>query len=119
MDLFEKIIKNIPVSSKHSWWSHGSFTYPKLEEEVPPYTIFRDTKYLSWSTSDYLGLSNDPEIREEDVANVAKYGLSYPASTRMLSGNSIFHEQLEQELAMFVEKEGVFLLNSDYEGWFF
>jgi len=119
MDLFEKIIKNIPVSSKHSLWSHGSFSYPKLEEEVPPYTVFRDTKYLSWSTSDYLGLSNDPEIREEDVANVAKYGLSYPASTRMLSGNSIYHEQLEQELAVFVEKESVFLLNSDYEGLVF
>lgn len=119
MDLFEKIIKNIPASSKQSLWPHGSFTYPKLEEETPPYTMFKDTKYLSWSTSDYLGLSNDPEIREEDISNVAKFGLNYPSSTRMASGNAMYHEQLEQELALFVEKEGVFLLNSDYEGLIF
>jgi glycine C-acetyltransferase len=42
--------------------------------------------------------------------------MAYPMGARMMSGNSIYHEQLEQELASFVGKPDAFLLNYGYQG---
>ncbi len=42
--------------------------------------------------------------------------LAYPMGARMMSGNSNHHEQLEKELAEFVQKEDAALLNYGYQG---
>ncbi len=63
-----------------------------------------------------LGLANHPEIRKADAEAAAKYGLAYPMGARMMTGESDLHEQLEQELAAFVEKPAGMLLNYGYQG---
>jgi glycine C-acetyltransferase len=42
--------------------------------------------------------------------------MAYPMGARMMSGNSNYHEQLEQELAEFIDKPEVILLNFGYQG---
>jgi glycine C-acetyltransferase len=42
--------------------------------------------------------------------------MAYPMGARMMSGNSIHHEELENNLAAFVGKEAAFLLNYGYQG---
>lgn len=117
MDLFDKISKTMggPLG-QHQKWSHGYFSYPKLEGEIGPHMLFNGKEHLVWSLNNYLGLANHPEVREADAKAAADYGMAYPMGARMMSGNSVHHEELENSLAEFVGKEDAFLLNYGYQG---
>lgn len=101
---------------QHQKWSHGYFSYPKLEGEIGPRMMFNGKEHLVWSLNNYLGLANHPEVREADALGAAEYGMAYPMGARMMSGNSRHHEELESDLAAFVGKEDAFLLNYGYQG---
>ncbi len=101
---------------QHQKWSHGYFSYPKLEGEIGPHMQFNGKEHLVWSLNNYLGLANHPEVRKADAQAAADYGMAYPMGARMMSGNSIHHEELEQSLAEFVGKEDAYLLNYGYQG---
>lgn len=95
---------------------HGYLTYPKLEGEVGPWMKFRGKDVLVWSLNTYLGLANHPEIRKIDAQAAADFGLAYPMGSRVLTGNSDYHEQFERDAAEFMQKEDAFLLNFGYQG---
>jgi glycine C-acetyltransferase len=116
LDIFEKIAKHMGPIGQHQSWSHGYFSFPKLEGEIAPHMMFRGKEHLVWSLNNYLGLANHPEVRKADEAGAAEFGMAYPMGARMMSGNSKYHEQLEQELAAFVGKPDAFLLNYGYQG---
>jgi len=101
---------------QHQKWSHGYFSYPKLEGEIGPHMQFNGKEHLVWSLNNYLGLANHPEVREADAKAAADYGMAYPMGARMMSGNSRHHEELENNLARFVGKADAFLLNYGYQG---
>ncbi|MDF3078263.1 MAG: 8-amino-7-oxononanoate synthase [Sphingobacteriaceae bacterium] len=101
---------------QHQKWSHGYFSFPKLEGEIAPHMQFRGKDHLVWSLNNYLGLANHPEVREADAKAAADYGMAYPMGARMMSGNSSQHEALEKDLAEFVRKDDAFLLNYGYQG---
>ena len=117
MDLFDKILKSVggPLG-QHQKWSHGYFSYPKLEGEIGSHMLFNGKEHIVWSLNNYLGLANHPEVREADAQAAADYGLAYPMGARMMSGNSIHHEELENDLGKFVGKEAAYLLNYGYQG---
>lgn len=116
MDIFDKVAKKMGPIGQHQKWSHGYFSFPKLEGEIAPHMNFRGKEHLVWSLNNYLGLANHPEVRKADEQGAAEFGMAYPMGARMMSGNSKYHEQLEQELAAFVGKEDSFLLNFGYQG---
>ncbi|WP_299290451.1 aminotransferase class I/II-fold pyridoxal phosphate-dependent enzyme [uncultured Mucilaginibacter sp.] len=116
MDLFDKIQKNMGPLGQHQSWSHGYFSFPKLEGEIDAHMNFRGKEHLVWSLNNYLGLANHPEVRKADADAAAAYGMAYPMGARMMSGNSNQHEALEKDLAAFVGKEDAFLLNYGYQG---
>nr|WP_121271230.1 aminotransferase class I/II-fold pyridoxal phosphate-dependent enzyme [Pedobacter schmidteae] len=116
MDIFEKIAKHMGPIGQHHKWSHGYFSFPKLEGDIAPHMNFRGKEHLVWSLNNYLGLANHPEVREADRQGAVDFGMAYPMGARMMSGNSKYHEQLEQELAAFVGKPDAFLLNYGYQG---
>ena len=115
-DIFEKIKANRGPLGEHAKESHGYYTFPKLEGEISPHMVFRGRKMLNWSLNNYLGLSNHPEIRKVDADAAAEFGLGLPMGARMMSGNTDKHEQLENELSDFIEKEDTILLNFGYQG---
>jgi glycine C-acetyltransferase len=116
LDIFEKIAKHMGPIGQHHKWSHGYFSFPKLEGDIAPHMNFRGKEHLVWSLNNYLGLANHPEVREADRQGASDFGMAYPMGARMMSGNSKYHEQLEQELAAFVGKPDAFLLNFGYQG---
>lgn len=77
---------------------------------------FKGKEVITWSVNDYLGLANLPEVRKVDAEAAAEYGSAYPMGARMMSGHTQLHEQLENELAEFVDKEAAYLLNFGYQG---
>lgn len=101
---------------QHQKWSHGYFSFPKLEGEIASHMQFMGKEHLVWSLNNYLGLANHPEVRQADAQAAADFGMAYPMGARMMSGNSKYHEALEQDLAAFVKKDDAFLLNYGYQG---
>jgi len=116
LDIFERIKTNRGPLGQHSKESHGYFTFPKLEGEIGAHMTFRGKPVLVWSLNNYIGLANHPEIREVDAKAAEEWGMAYPMGARMMSGQTKYHEQLEQELASFMGKEDAFLLNFGYQG---
>lgn len=96
--------------------AHGYFMFPKLEGEIGPRMKFNGKEMLVWSLNNYLGLANHPEVRKADAEAAAEFGMAYPMGARMMSGQTKYHEQLEQELAAFVGREDAYLLNYGYQG---
>lgn len=115
MDIFDKINNMGPIGQWQQY-SHGYFSFPKLEGEIKPRMTFRGKEVLTWSLNNYLGLANHPEVRKADAEAAAKYGMAYPMGARMMSGQTNKHEELEQKLAKFVGKESGYLLNYGYQG---
>jgi len=116
LDIFERIAARRGPIGQHAKASHGYFTFPKLEGPISNKMIFRGKEVLTWSINNYLGLANHPEVRKADADAAAEWGMAYPMGARMMSGQTKYHEQLEQELAAFVGKEDGFLLNYGYQG---
>ncbi|MCS5663572.1 MAG: aminotransferase class I/II-fold pyridoxal phosphate-dependent enzyme [Flavobacteriales bacterium] len=116
MDLFEKLRKNRGPLGQHAKDAHGYFTFPKLEGEIASKMKFRGKEVLTWSINNYLGLSTHPEVREVDTQASKDWGLGYPMGSRMMSGNTDFHEKLERDLSDYVQKEDTILLNFGYQG---
>lgn len=115
-DVFDKILKNPGPLGQYAKVAHGYYAFPKLEGQLGPRMKFKGREVLVWSLNNYLGLANHPEIREADTKATAEWGLAYPMGARMMTGESKYHEQLEQELANFVDKPSGMLLNYGYQG---
>jgi len=115
-DLFARIQDNKGPLGKWASQAEGYFVFPKLEGELGPRMTFKGKEILNWSINDYLGLANHPEVRKVDAEAALQYGAAYPMGARMMSGHTSVHEQLENELAAFVQKESAYLLNFGYQG---
>ncbi len=115
-DLFQRIHENKGPLGKWASQAEGYFVFPKLEGPISNRMKFKGKEVITWSVNDYLGLANLPEIRKVDAEAAAEYGSAYPMGARMMSGHTELHEQLENELASFVEKESAYLLNFGYQG---
>lgn len=115
-DLFEKIYKDKGPLGKWASQAEGYFVFPKLEGQISNRMKFQGKDVITWSINDYLGLANHPEVRKVDASASKEYGSAYPMGARMMSGHTSLHEQLQQELAAFVNKEAAYVLNFGYQG---
>ena len=115
-DIFDKLYDKMGPLGMHADDAHGYFTFPKLEGQIGPRMMFRGVEKLNWSFNNYLGLANHPDVMKADSDAATQFGMAYPMGARMMSGNSNYHEQLESDLASFIEKPEVILLNFGYQG---
>lgn len=115
-DLFDRIIENKGPLGKWASHAEGYFVFPKLEGPISNRMKFQGKEVLTWSINDYLGLANLEEVKAVDAEAARTYGAAYPMGARMMSGHTDAHEQLQNELAAFVNKEASYLLNFGYQG---
>ena len=116
-DIFDRIRKSTggPIG-QYREKAEGYFAFPRLEGELGPNMRFNGQDVLCWSLNNYLGLANHPEIRKADAEAAAKWGLAYPMGSRMMTGQTHLHEELERRLAAFEKKEAAFEFNFGYQG---
>lgn len=76
--------------------------------------IMNGHKVLMLGSNSYLGLTNDPRIKEAVKAAVDKYG-SGCAGSRFLNGTLDLHLELEHVLAGLVKKEAVLLYSTGFQ----
>ena len=84
----------------------GIYPYyrPISSGQDPLVTMADGSKVLMFGSNSYLGLSDDPRLKEAAIAAVKKYGTSCSGS-RFLNGTLDIHEELEAKLAKFVGKD--------------
>ncbi len=70
-------------------------------------------EFLNFSSNDYLGLANDPILKEAATAAVEEFGIGAGAS-RLVCGNLKPYTELEQRLARFKNKEAALVFGSGY-----
>src|SRR5690606_14762589 len=116
VDLFSKIVTNKGPLGQYADAAEGYYIFPKLEGRISNRMKFHGKEVICWSINNYLGLAEHPEVRKADEEAAAEWGLAYPMGSRMMSGNTDYHDQLENELAEFVGKEKAVLVNFGYQG---
>jgi glycine C-acetyltransferase len=115
-DLFDKIYKDKGPLGRWASQAEGYYVFPKIEGPISNKMKFRGKEVITWSINDYLGLANHPEIRQIDADAAAEWGAAYPMGARMMSGHTTQHEELQNELASFVNKEAAYVVNFGYQG---
>ena len=69
---------------------------------------------LMFGSNSYLGLSDDPRLKEAAIKAIEKYGTSCSGS-RFLNGTLDIHEELEEKLARFVGKDQAVTFSTGFQ----
>ena len=72
-----------------------------------------DRRLVNFSSNDYLGLANDPRLREAAIAAIGEFGVGSGAS-RLISGTQSAHLRLERALAKWKGTEATLCFSSGY-----
>ena len=78
--------------------------YRPIESGQNPVVKMQGKDVLMFGSNSYLGLSDDPRLKEAAIAAIQKYGTSCSGS-RFLNGTLDIHIELEENLAKLVGKE--------------
>jgi 8-amino-7-oxononanoate synthase len=83
--------------------------------DSPPGTRIRigGRTLLNFSSNDYLGLANDPVLKEAAIRAVEKFGAGSGAS-RLICGSLAPHHELEETLAHFKNAEAALAFSTGY-----
>ncbi|WP_455382366.1 aminotransferase class I/II-fold pyridoxal phosphate-dependent enzyme [Salinispira pacifica] len=92
------------------------FNQPVLEGTPGPRMKFGGKEVVMWAINNYIGLCDNPEVRRTAVESVTEYGTFTPMGSRMLTGNTEKHIELERRLAAFLRKPASILFNYGYLG---
>lgn len=93
----------------------GLYPYFRMIESAQDTEVVIDgKKMLMLGSNSYMGLTNDPRIKEAVKNAVEKYG-SGCAGSRFLNGTLDIHIQLEEQIAEYMEKEAAIVFTTGYQ----
>ena len=93
----------------------GLYPYYKvIESEQGTVVRINGKDVLMFGSNSYLGLSNDPRLKEAACEAVKKYGTSCSGS-RFLNGTLDIHVALEKKLAQLVGKEAAVCFSTGFQ----
>jgi 8-amino-7-oxononanoate synthase len=76
--------------------------------------VVHDTKrLLNFSSNDYLGLAANPLCSQRSQAYTQRWGCSV-SSSRLVTGNKVFFDELESDLAKSIGKPAALIMGSGY-----
>ena len=84
-----------------------------VEGEQDSSVVINGKRVLMFSSNNYLGLANHPELKRASMDAASRYGTGSGGS-RLISGNMEGHRTLEKELALFKGTEKALLFSSGY-----
>ena len=95
--------------------AHNLYPYFRLIENTYGTEVtIQAQNMIMLGSNDYLGLSQDPRVKEAVIKAVEQWGTSMSGS-RLLCGNSVLHQRLEDELAAFLMKKRVLLHTTGFD----
>ena len=84
-----------------------------VDRQVRSEIVIQNKKYINFSSNNYLGLANHPQVSRQAAQALKKWGSGSGAS-RLLSGNLKIHDELETQLAQFKGEEAAAIFSSGY-----
>jgi 8-amino-7-oxononanoate synthase len=112
MSLFKKCYEFTKVEEAKK---AGYYPYFKaIESAAGPEVIIDGKKVIMIGSNNYLGLTNHPYVKERAIEAIEKYGSSCTGS-RFLNGTLDLHEELEAELAKFMQKEACLVFSTGFQ----
>jgi len=84
-----------------------------LESPQSVEPIINGKEVLSFCSNDYLGLANHPDVIQHFKKAADQYGVG-SGSAHLVSGHSVEHHLLEEELAAFIGTERTLLFSTGY-----
>ena len=88
--------------------------YKAIESEQSTVVKIHGKDVLMFGSNSYLGLSNDPRLKEAAKAAIDKYGTSCSGS-RFLNGTLDIHIELEKKLAQLVGKDETVCFSTGFQ----
>ncbi|HYB53673.1 MAG TPA: pyridoxal phosphate-dependent aminotransferase family protein, partial [Thermoanaerobaculia bacterium] len=85
-----------------------------VESAQDPEVSIAGRRLLMLGSNNYLGLTNDPRVKEAAIAAVRKYG-SGCAGSRFLNGTLDLHIRLEERLAEFMRKDAAVIFATGFQ----
>jgi len=79
-----------------------------------PIVKMKDREVLMIGSNNYLGLTQDPRVVEAAIEATRKYGTSCSGS-RFLNGTLDLHIQLEEKLAVLMDREAALVFSTGYQ----
>ncbi len=112
MDLFDKC-KNFTAARELE--KVGLYPYfQPISSEQDTEVIINNKKVLMLGSNSYLGLTVHKKVKEAAIKATEKYGTGC-AGSRFLNGTLDIHEELEERLAAFVNKEKALLFSTGFQ----
>jgi 8-amino-7-oxononanoate synthase len=113
MDIFEKCARATEYQSGLKRSGHY-FLFRKLESPQDSEVVVDGKRVIMAGSNNYLGLANDPRVKESAIKAIERYGTGC-AGSRFLNGNLDVHEELERKLARFLRKEAALIFATGYQ----
>ena len=88
--------------------------YRPIESGQDPIVKMKGKDVLMFGSNSYLGLSDDPRLKEAAIEAIRKYGTSCSGS-RFLNGTLDIHLELEEKLAALVGKEEAVTFSTGFQ----
>jgi glycine C-acetyltransferase len=92
------------------------FSRPVLDGVPGPRMMFDGREVVMWAINNYLGLAGNEEVKQAARRSLESWGTFTPMGSRMLTGNTHRHIELEKKLAVFLQKPAAALFNYGYLG---
>ncbi|MCX5785016.1 MAG: pyridoxal phosphate-dependent aminotransferase family protein [Elusimicrobia bacterium] len=111
-DLFKKCRE---FTHAHELIEAGIYPYFKeMASEQAPEVVIDGKKFIMFGSNNYLGLANDPRMKQAAIDAVKKFGTGM-AGSRFLNGNTVLHTELERRLAAFKGREAALIFSTGYQ----
>jgi 8-amino-7-oxononanoate synthase len=115
-DIFGKAFSSINLARVNEAMAAGIYPYFKAIAEQKGGTVIVDGReMIITGSNDYLGLTQDPRLKEAARSALKDFGTSCTGS-RFLTGTLTLHEELERRLAGFLGAEAVLTFSTGFLG---
>ncbi len=75
--------------------------------------IIEGKEFINFCSNNYLGLANDPRLKQAAIEAAKNFGTSTAAS-RLICGTTLLHKQLEEKISEFKHSVSCLVFNSGY-----
>jgi 8-amino-7-oxononanoate synthase len=112
MDIFQKCWKFTQAEEAKA---SGFYPYFKaIQSQQDTEVVLDGRRIIMIGSNNYLGLTTHPKVKEAAIQALKEYGTSCTGS-RFLNGTIRLHEELEERLARFTEKEAALVFSTGFQ----